>query len=269
MTLKLIACDMDGTFLDEAGQFDQVRFRRVLDGLKRDGIRFVVASGRPYLALKRLFADFEDDVIFVAENGALVIEGDVIHYEALMSADTYLAIAAQLDKTPFGGQPGHYLLSGRQNGYVLAKADESYIQRITHFYDQVYRVETFDEVTDDIFKVTADLSEEQVMAGSAWLTEHLPGVKAMTTGFRSIDLISDHVDKRTGLEGLCQHLRISPDEVMVFGDNLNDYGMMTFAGTAIAPENAREEIKAIADQIIGPHTEGSVLTYLEELINGY
>ena len=30
MTIKLIATDMDGTFLDERGSFDRQRFERVL-----------------------------------------------------------------------------------------------------------------------------------------------------------------------------------------------------------------------------------------------
>ena len=32
-------------------------------------------------------------------------------------------------------------------------------------------------------------------AGEAWVNEHVPGVKAMTTGFESIDIVLDYVDK--------------------------------------------------------------------------
>ena len=32
----------------------------------------------------------------------------------------------------------------------------------------------------------------------AWVNEHVPGVKAMTTGFESIDIVLDYVDKGGG-----------------------------------------------------------------------
>lgn len=53
---------------------------------------------------------------------------------------------------------------------------------------------------------------------------------------------------------------------MAFGDNLNDLQMLEYAGTAIATENARPEIKAVADQVIGDCNQESVMAYLEGLV---
>lgn len=65
---------------------------------------------------------------------------------------------------------------------------------------------------------------------------------------------------------LCQALGITATEVMAFGDNLNDLQMLEYAGTAIATENARPEIKAVADQVIGDCNQESVMAYLEGLV---
>ncbi len=40
-------------------------------------------------------------------------------------------------------------------------------------------------------------------------------------------------------------------DVVAFGHNLNDMEMLTFAGTRLSYENARDEIKAVADEVIG------------------
>ena len=55
-------------------------------------------------------------------------------------------------------------------------------------------------------------------------------------------------------------------DVVAFGDNLNDMEMLTFAGRAVATENARDEIKEVADEVIGHHRDGAVFDYMEGLV---
>lgn len=45
MTIKVIATDMDGTFLDDKGSYDKERFRQILDAMAARDMHFVVASG--------------------------------------------------------------------------------------------------------------------------------------------------------------------------------------------------------------------------------
>ena len=52
--IKLVATDMDGTFLDGEGRFDMERLKNVLVSYKEKGIYFAVASGRGILSLKKL-----------------------------------------------------------------------------------------------------------------------------------------------------------------------------------------------------------------------
>ena len=62
MTIKLVATDMDGTFLDGNGRFDMDRLKSLLVYYKEKGIYFAVASGRGFLSLEKLFADVRDDI---------------------------------------------------------------------------------------------------------------------------------------------------------------------------------------------------------------
>ena len=84
MTIKLIATDMDGTFLDGNGAYDKTRFDALLTKLEQANIHFVAASGRQLLALEAMFADFADRIIFVAENGGIVKYRDDILFEEKM-----------------------------------------------------------------------------------------------------------------------------------------------------------------------------------------
>lgn len=51
MTVKVIVTDMDGTFLNDAKQYDRPRFLAQFAQLKQQGIEFVVASGNQYYQL--------------------------------------------------------------------------------------------------------------------------------------------------------------------------------------------------------------------------
>ena len=46
--IKLVATDMDGTFLDENGRFDMNRLKSLLDSYKEKGIYFAVARGADF-----------------------------------------------------------------------------------------------------------------------------------------------------------------------------------------------------------------------------
>ncbi|STV76798.1 hydrolase [Klebsiella michiganensis] len=72
MTVKVIVTDMDGTFLNDAKQYDRSRFLAQFAQLQQQGIEFVVASGNQYYQLISFFPEIRDQISFVAENGALV-----------------------------------------------------------------------------------------------------------------------------------------------------------------------------------------------------
>jgi hydroxymethylpyrimidine pyrophosphatase-like HAD family hydrolase len=64
---------MDGTFLDDSMGYDRARFAAIREHLDALDIRFVVASGNQYHQLRWFFPD-HPDVMFVAENGALIAD---------------------------------------------------------------------------------------------------------------------------------------------------------------------------------------------------
>ena len=69
MTIKVIASDMDGTFLDDKGSYDKERFHQILDAMAARDMHFVVASSNSMSSLKPMFAETFDRLHFVAENG--------------------------------------------------------------------------------------------------------------------------------------------------------------------------------------------------------
>ena len=262
--IKLIATDLDGTFLDKNGQYDRERLQRLLDQLDNQGIRFMAASGRPIRSLKKEFAGFENRMLFLGENGAKVVDKDDIIYEELMPKETYLEITQTIDQMKYGSASMLHL-SGKEGCYYLSTIDPDYLEWLKPYYPIMIEVEDFAEVEGDIYKVGANFPPEHLQEISQQLTQMIPGVVALTSGFECLDVMLDYVDKGNALEQACTALGIELSQVLAFGDNFNDKQMLERAGLAVVPENAKEEIKALADVVIADHTQASVIAYMEEI----
>ena len=64
-----------------------------------------------------------------------------------------------------------------------------------------------------------------------------------------VEILSPNVHKGHGLKQLCDEIGVSLEEVIAFGDGDNDIEFLTLAGMGIAMKNARDTLKAVADEI--------------------
>ena len=76
------------------------------------------------------------------------------------------------------------------------------------------KVKSLADIQDEIFKLTTNFDAALVLEGEQWVTENIPGVKAMTTGFESIDIVLDYVDKGVAITALADKLGSRWIEVM-------------------------------------------------------
>ena len=75
-----------------------------------------------------------------------------------------------------------------------------------------------------------------------------------------LEVFSDRASKANGIRFLRE--RYGFDEVVAFGDNLNDLSMFEAADVRIAVGNAKEELKAAADIVIGTNADNGVAEWL-------
>lgn len=85
--IKLVAVDMDGTFLRTDYTYDVPRFKAILSRMNAVGCKFVVASGNQYYQLRAQFPGIDHELNFVAENGAFVKEKNQLLFSADISRE--------------------------------------------------------------------------------------------------------------------------------------------------------------------------------------
>ncbi|MCD9022560.1 HAD-IIB family hydrolase [Cohnella silvisoli] len=71
-----------------------------------------------------------------------------------------------------------------------------------------------------------------------------------------------NANKKEGLRIWSQLMNCAPEEVTVFGDNLNDLGMFELAGTSIAVANAHPKLLDMTSSRIGSNDEDAVADYI-------
>ena len=248
--VKMVAVDMDGTFLDNQKQYDRPRFMRCYGGMKARGIKFVVASGNQYYQLKSFFPAVASEIAFVAENGAWVLDGE----EEL-----------------FCGYPGlRYILCGRESAYYFNGVEEQWLVKMRHYCHRLKGIDSLEETGDDrLFKFALNLSDESVEPLMADIQRlHAGAVAATSSGHGSVDLIVPGHHKANGLNILAQRWGIGHQQVLAFGDGGNDLEMLKQSGFSFAMANAPQRVKEAARYAAPANNEAGVLQVIEQMLAG-
>lgn len=87
-------------------------------------------------------------------------------------------------------------------------------------------------------------------------------------GFNGVDVLPKGWSKARGIERLASIAGVAPDEVLVFGDGLNDLEMIQTFPNSVAVANAVPEVRAAARYAIGPAADDAVAQALEQLALG-
>ncbi|HEM5030027.1 TPA: HAD family hydrolase [Streptococcus suis] len=274
MTVRLIATDMDGTFLDGQGSFDRERFSRVLDQLDQKKIPFVIASGNGIGRLLQLCQGFEDRLIFVADNGAHVYQnGKTVIRRAIQQVEVEAILHF------FKGRWADVclMLSNEENIYMQAGAGMPFAgtdlpiepEQMNAFQNRVTYLDDLSAypVSESIHKVGLWVPEARVDKITEAFNQAFHGqLVAVTSGYGSVDILPQGIHKAWGLEQVLTGLDIESEQVMAFGDSDNDIELLSYVGYSYAMENATDKVKAVAKYMAPSHLEAGVLQVIEEYI---
>lgn len=267
--VKMVAVDMDGTFLDDQKQYDRPRFLRCYEAMKARGIKFVVASGNQYYQLKSFFPTIASEIAFVAENGAWILDGEE---ELFCGAFSRPDIAAVLDTLQNGHYPGlRYILCGRESAYYFVDSvEEKWLAKMRHYCHRLKPIHSLAETGDDrLFKFALNLSDDYVEPLMADIRRLHEGAAAATSsGHGSVDLIVPGHHKANGLNILAQRWGVDHAQVLAFGDGGNDLEMLKQSGFSFAMANAPARVKAAARFAAPANNDAGVLQIIEKMLAG-
>lgn len=259
--IRMIAVDMDGTFLNRKMEYDRLRFWKLFEIMKKRDIKFVVASGNQYYQLISFFEHRDHEMMFVAENGSYISDGGkplkVTEFSEFAKQDI---LAFVRDKTDLIN-----VFCAKERAYMLTNPERKAF--VGQWYHRLEEVDTFDSVSDPMIKFNINCKDEDTMQYVDLIKQSLPDeIAVVTSGHGSIDLIVRGCHKAFGLKLLADKYGITADEIIVFGDGGNDIEMLKMAKYSYAMENAPQNVKDSAKFIAPSNEDQGVLTILEHFL---
>lgn len=252
---------MDGTLLNSRHEVSE-RFFKAFSKLKQQGIKFAVASGRQYYSLRERMEPVKDEVIYIAENGAIVIEKGQERHLVPMNMDLVHQIVKEVRE--IGGK--YLILCGRKQAYIENDAPEFMGPFLNH-YEKYKVVDDLLEVKDDvILKVTICDLQGAEKNSLPYVKHFQENLQVKLSGEIWVDFNDKEAQKGNALKSLQKILDISKEETMAFGDYLNDIELFEHAAIGYAVENAHPEVKKVAAHTTRSNDEYGVEIILEELL---
>lgn len=284
--IKVIASDMDGTLLNEQHLLNE-RTVHAVKKAQEAGIRFIVATGRNFEQTIHAMGDSGIICDFIVNSGAEIRNSK---YEVLQSGSMNM----QDCKAVYNILKNYslmYLFVSENTDYCIGSTkdrEDELIQHILTFEKGMTEAEaretslfksmlsktevvsSFEELADSgkpitkIFAASDDLKMLKEIENQ--LLEN-PNLAVASSFLNNIEVTDINVQKGIVLKNYIESLGYTMDEVMVFGDSMNDYSMLSMDfGATIAMANGADKVKEAAKYITKSNTEDGVAYVIEELL---
>lgn len=263
MSFKLLALDLDDTLLDEDFKISSVNrcaIRRAVDM----GVLVTLATGRMFQSAAVHARDLQIDLPLITYHGALIrtVGGEETLYHQPIPVGLAKEVAA---------------LAESQNLHVNAYInDELFVaeeNEFSHYYQNLAKVKVTAVGSLPTFLDTPP-TKLTIINRSGRMEEFKNQLIATYSDRLAITIsrpyfleITDRLaTKGQALKFLAARHQIPQAQVAAIGDSYNDLDMILYAGIGVAVENARDEVKAVANVITKKNTEHGVAAFIEKYL---
>ncbi|MFQ5450166.1 MAG: HAD family hydrolase [Nitrospinaceae bacterium] len=270
--------DLDGTLLLSDGTLSHQSIQRLNRMIER-GLKFTIATARNYDSVYPILKGLNLQIPVVLFNGVYLTDfptGRNVFLTDFIARDVVnkmMAMVGPLGLDPFiytyedqhrvyyrnAGNPGAqaYLASLEGDGRLrkVKQYEFSALEKISGFLLIDSR-----KILKPIYQELQKKYPEELNIYFAEDVSH--------KGYYWLQAFHQQANKGRMVRLLAQYLKKPLEEVVVFGDYLNDLEMFRIAGHSVAVANALPEVKALAHEVIGSNENGAVIDYLESVCFG-
>ena len=271
---KLVATDMDETFLDHDHQIPEANIR-AMQRMKELGVLFVPSSGRWYSSIMDNFAHLDPALLegsyVISYNGGFINRvGDP---NPLTSCGIGRACAEEL--YALGRELGKCMHVNVADGHVFVcdapEAERTYLEKIsgvTHFSSAEHTDLSFLDSRDIVKLIFMDPDFEglQQLGRELEPMAQRLGVEITFSSKRYLEFMPAGIDKGYGLKKLAEMLDIPMDQVIGVGDSANDLAMIKAAGLGLGVANVTDDVRPYCDAVLESTGDDGAF---EELVEKY
>jgi|LGOV01.1.fsa_nt_gb Cof subfamily protein (haloacid dehalogenase superfamily) len=263
MQYKVIVCDLDGTLLDSEHSLSE-KTKKEIRRVSNLGIKVILATGRHYIDVRGVAKQLELDTCVIGSNGTRAYSGDgkrlIMH-----NLDTSVIDVMMDYKLPEGIHLNIY--QGKE--WLVLEDNKQLLDFHKHSKFEYRKISGVGDLKkDEVNKFYLYSHNEEL------LQEVEKDLKGILNGmadvffsyFSVIEVMPKGISKGLALQELMANNGIKSEEVMAFGDGLNDIEMLKWAGKGLIMKNADKNlINQLPDlEIISSNNEDGVAQYLSD-----
>lgn len=284
--IKLIASDMDGTFLSPnltVSKYNQEAVKKA----QAKGIEFMVATGRDHTEARPPLEEAGIDCVLITGNGAQAIDkdGKVLFTHAIDKKNVKRILNILKDHGLYFElmtTDGVYSDSQPQRLESFTNLVADHIPHITFKMAiamasthlsmlKVTFVESYNEVIEndeiDILKIiTFDERGQRFLEPVAEEIRQMDELYVTSSFPNNIEINHHLARKGYAIKEIAELRGISLEEVMAIGDNHNDVSMLEEAGVSFAMANGVPKVKEVAKYETDSNAEDGVGKAIERVI---
>ncbi|WP_068673190.1 HAD family hydrolase [Oceanobacillus sp. Castelsardo] len=257
MTFKAVFLDIDGTILRPDHSYSE-KTKDAIEQLQNNGIEVFLATGRPIHEIKELATSLNIDS-FIGYNGALAIyNSETIVNETMGENLVNKMVAISKDNQ-------HEFVMYTNNMSYFANMNSPFSRDFSEIF-QMNHIENYtSKVADQILGITIMNVKEDEKA----LYQIDPSIVLAEVNVNNLnhtyDVLRTNVNKGEAIKKTLERLNISADEVIAFGDGMNDKEMLQFVGEGFAMGNANPDLFQYAKHKTTTVTEDGIYNGLKKL----
>lgn len=284
--IKVIASDMDGTLLNKEHMLSERTIAAIKEAQK-SGIRFMISTGRSFEQAMHALRDTDIECDYIVSSGAEIrnSQKEILQSGCMETTDCRMVydVLKKYDLM--------YLFASADADYCIGDTkdrEKELIQHILTFNDNMTEeearetdlfkfmlaktrvVSSFEDLEEsgvDIIKIFAISDDLDMLKEIDIELQKYPNLAVASSFANNLEITDINAQKGIALKSYIESLGYTMDEVMVFGDSMNDYSMLSMDfGATIAMENGAEKVKEVAKYITKSNEEDGVAYCIEELL---
>lgn len=269
MKKYMIACDLDGTLLNGSSELTETTIN-YLKSLAKQGHKIVIATGRPFRGCYHYYQALDLDTPMITDNGGSIENPRDKRFKKITLTipkriiDKLFVFAEPFTRTAFYSvNNGLYVYKPTDRLNWLYHENED-----TFFVDGPFTNPSNPEPSGVMYIIDVDYKK----AFETFLMNDCDGILNFRDwGSDAKNAIYEVYQKRTSkgeaIELVRQHFGFEPEQVIAFGDGMNDIDMLQVVYHGVAMINGVDDVKAVANAISDkPNTEDGVIEYLKKYI---
>lgn len=255
--IKLIASDLDGTIIGSAQSIPENNLKAI-DTLNKNNIPLVICTGKTYAISKDICKKLNANFGIFGNGGQIIdlstgkeISKKVLTLDEIKTCfslvENYnLHVHAYTEK---GIITTELLYMDLRNSILFPDKINFEIVNSVLDYIQKENVTVFKLIFSAPFELSTIKKELQTNTNLHILHIFKTGKykdKIIDKEYEYLDIAPSNITKGHALQTLIDYLKLSKDDVLSIGDNLNDIDMFKTSGIGAAVNNAYDDVKKVA-----------------------